>query len=55
MFWKTNALIIKTLITWKITKDQETPYEYEVKTPLPTDLPNTPSQNRDYVNSTPEE
>ena len=37
------------------TKDQETPYEYEVKTPPPTDHPNTPSQKHDYVNSTPEE
>lgn len=37
------------------TKDLETPYEYEVKTPPPTDHPNTPSQNHDYLNSTPEE
>ena len=37
------------------TNDQETPYEYEVKTPPPTDHPNTPSQNHDYVSSTPEE
>ena len=37
------------------TKDQETLYEHEVKTPPPTDNPNTPSQNHDYANSTPEE
>ena len=37
------------------TKELEIPYEYEVKTPPPTDHPNTPSQNQDYVNSTPEE
>ena len=37
------------------TKELEIPYEYEVKTPPPTDHPNTPSQNHDYVNSTPEE
>ena len=40
------------------TKDLETletPYEYEVKTLPPTDHPNIPSQNHDYVNNTPEE
>ena len=37
------------------TKGLETLYEYEVKTPPPTDHPNTPSQNHDYLNSTPEE
>ena len=37
------------------TKGLETLYEYEVKTPPPTDHPNTPSQNHDYVDSTPEE
>ena len=37
------------------TKDLKILYEYEVKIPPPTDYPNTPSQNRDYVNSTPEE
>ena len=37
------------------TKDLETPYEYEDKTPPPTDHPNTLFQNHDYVNSTPEE
>ena len=37
------------------TKELEIPYEYEVKTPPPTDHPNTPSQNHDYVNSTSEE
>ena len=42
-YWKDN------------TKGLETPYEYEVKTPPPTDHPNTPSQNHDYLNSTPEE
>ena len=36
------------------TEDQETHYEYEVKTPPPTNHPNTPSKNHDYVNSTPE-
>ena len=37
------------------TKDLERPYEYKVKTQPPTDHPNIPSQNYDYVNSTPEE
>ena len=37
------------------TKNQETPYEHEVKTPPLTGHPNTPSQNHDYVNSTPGE
>ena len=37
------------------TKDQQILYEYEVKAPPPTDNPNTPSQNHDYPNSTPEE
>ena len=37
------------------TKDLEIPYEFEVKTPPPTNHPNSPSQNHDYVNSTPEE
>ena len=29
------------------TKDQETAYEFEVKTPPPTDHPNTPFRNHD--------
>ena len=37
------------------TKDLEIPYEFEVKTPPHTDHPNSPSQNHDYLNSTPEE
>ena len=38
------------------TKGLEIPYEYEVKTPIPTDHIHTSSQNHDYVNSTtPEE
>ena len=32
------------------TIDLEIPSEYEVKTPPPTDHPNTPSQNHGYVN-----
>ena len=37
------------------TKGVETLYEYEVKTQPPTDHPNTPSQNHNYLNSTPKE
>ena len=31
MFWKTNALITDSYYLKDITKDLETPYEYEVK------------------------
>ena len=37
------------------TKDQEKPYEYEVKTSPPTDHSNIPSLYHNHVNSTPEE